>query len=351
VQAAVALIDESDIPDVAAFLARQTRPGEAIVSNLMAPERRLRWLLLENPCRSNDIPLGWKIRNETGVVVGAAICIPFHVGAGEFSAVALMFAKFFVDPDYRGMGLGIFMRFVREGRRFPLFCASTNAKSGELFSRMGGTIIPGMDHTMLGIRRPKPLIEEWIYRRTGRPALAKILSIPAVLAPGRNSQRRRNGSAELRRLQNIDEIAAVGLSTTANILGVVRDRDYLQWRYLSGERATDIYSFRNGGDVARLVVVEEIRSGHRGQIRVLNILDIFPPTNAESAPLLASALAAQYEIRFDVIWFRSQPPDAENALHAAGFVRHTFPAPLGWVIDAANRLPTKQWYLMPGESE
>ena len=89
--------------------------GEAIADVSMTPERRLRWLLLENPNRAHDIPLGWRIRDDAGAVVGAAVCIPLRIGAGEFRTTALMFAKFFVDGEYRGMGLGIFMRFVREG--------------------------------------------------------------------------------------------------------------------------------------------------------------------------------------------------------------------------------------------
>ncbi|HWE04053.1 MAG TPA: hypothetical protein VG326_16730 [Tepidisphaeraceae bacterium] len=347
-------ISEDDIADVARFLARQTRPGEAVGASPMTAERRLRWLLLENPSRASDIPLGWRIRDD-GTVVGAAVCMPFRIGAGDFRATALQFAKFFVDADYRGMGLGILMRFVHEGRRFPLFCTSTNAKSGELFFRLGGSLIAGLDHTMLGIVRPAPLIDEWLFRRTRRPLLARRLAspIPAMMAPARRLARRRDliRGVNLFPLHDVEEAAAIGLPPPAAALAIVRDREYLRWRYFSGERERDVYCFRRKSECDRLVVVEEIRSGYRGQIRVLNVLDIWPPPTPDSTAPLAAALAHRYRGRFDTIWMRGQSPAAEKALGAAGFLRHVFPAPLGWFIDSENRLPTNQWYLMPGESE
>ena len=143
----------------------------------------------------------------------------------------------------------------------------------------------------------------------------------------------------------------MSLPPVTDSLSVVRDPDYLHWRYFSGEGENHVYCFHRKNDRDRLVIVEEIRSGHRGQIRVLNVLDIWPRATPESAVALAAALADKYHARFDAIWLRSQSAATEDALQAVGFMEHRFPAPLGWFIDKENRLPTKDWYLMPGESE
>jgi len=210
-----------------------------------------------------------------------------------------------------------------------------------------------MDHTMLGIRRPRPLVEEWLFRKTCRPAIARFLSMPAAMAPSRKLARLRDevGKSELRRLQNADQIAEMHLPPATNALSVVRDRDYFHWRYFSGARENHVYRFHRKDDQDRLVIVEEIRSGYRGQIRVLNVLDIWPPVTSESAVTLVASLVDKYRCRFDTIWLRGQSAVAEDALRTLGFVQHQFPAPLGWFIDKGDRLPTKEWYLMPGESE
>jgi hypothetical protein len=352
VVSSVGEITETDIPEVADFLARQVRADEAATNNPLPPVDRLKWLLLQNPAFSKDIPLGWRIRSETGCVVGAAICSPFRIGAGEFRATALMFSKFFVDLPYRGMGLGLLLRFVRLGDRFPLFVTSTNAVAGQLFARVGATKIDGLDHTMLAINRLGPLAEEFFHRRLKQPILARILSSPALIA-GRSAGRRLNWPCrgELLPMKNAGDVAGLHLPSSCDALAVVRDRDYVDWRYFTGETDKQVYCFRLAGEADRLVVVNLLRSGYRRQIRVLNVLDIWPPATAVIAESLVMNLQRQYRDKFDALWLRSQPADVEESLRRGGMRQHNFPAPLGWYIDRDNRLPTHRWYLMPGESE
>lgn len=348
--ATVDAISEPEIDDVAGFLARQVRSGEAKISGALSPAQRLRWLLLENPRRAAVVPLGWRIRDNAGAIVGAAVCVPMLIGCGEFRSVALMFAKFFVDPPYRGMGLGILMRFIREGRRFPLFCTSTNAVAGELFQKLGAKPIPQMDHTMLGVARVRPLAEEMLVRRLKQPVVARVLSAPAVVIPGRLPRITGGSLTRLNSTEEVDQLQ-LQLPLPSGRVAVVRDRAYVHWRYFTGERDKHVYCFASKDNQRRLIVVNEVRSGHRGQIRVLNVLDVWPPASADVATPLAAALAQQYAGRFDALWLRSQPPQAENALAQAGFRRHLFPAQLGWFIDKSGMLPPAEWYSVPGESE
>lgn len=394
--ATVSEMREADIAEVAAFLARQVRPGEAVSASPLSPAQRLRWLLIDcperrkietaglapapapaagdqasppapGPMKSQEnprffgqqsahpapaalVPLGWHIRGAAGEIAGAAVCVPFQIGAGEFRCTALMFAKFFVDPAYRGMGVGILMRFVREGARFPLFVTSTNAVAGKLFSGVGARQIDGMDHTMLGIVRPMPLVEEWLYRKTARAAAARLLSLPAGTLPSK-LRASESTPGELRRIESAEDPFLARLPAAIHSLAVIRDRAYLRWRYFAGDADKHVYCFQSKNEEDRLVVVNLVRSGYRGQIRVVNVLDVWPPATEASAPGLAGALARQYRGQFDAIWLRSQPVAAEESMRRVGFIRHAFPAPLGWYIDREKRLPTDQWYLTPGESE
>jgi hypothetical protein len=206
---------------------------------------------------------------------------------------------------------------------------------------------------MLGVARVAPLAEEWAYRRTRRAALARLVSLPARLAPARL---RRTGSTstapgELTRLDSVEQVAALDLPPPGDALAVVRDLDHIRWRYFSGESDVDVLRFSTGAAPDRLVVVNRVTAGHRGQIRVLNVLDVWPPLDPGSAPALGSALADRYRGSFDTLWLRSQPPAAEEALAGAGFVRHLFPYTLGWCMDPGGLLPTRDWYLVPGDSE
>lgn len=342
-------IQATDFAEVAQYLARQVRPGEAVPAASMPPERRLHWLLAENPARIPDVPFGWCLRGPAGDIVGTLLCIPFRVGVAGVTHAALMSCKSFVDEPYRGMGVVLFRSYLRFARQYPLFCTSANAVSGELFARAGGYVIEGTDHTMLGVARPAPLVEEWVYRRVRSSAAARILALPALLAPSRQIGGHDDG--ELFAIHAADEVLELGLSPPESAVAVLRDRAYLQWRYFSGEPGKDVLGFRTPGGETRMVTVTQVRSGYRAQIRVLNVLDVWPPLTTASAPLMVRLLWQQYRGSFDALWLRSQPPAAEEALHRVGFVRHAFPAPLGWCIDPCNLLPSRPWYLMPGESE
>lgn len=349
--AEVADISEGELAEVAEFLARQVRAGEPMSANARHPADRLRWLLVENPARLADVPLGWRIRSQ-GKIVGAALCIPFRVAGGGGSATALMFAKFFVDPPFRGMGLGLLMRFARLGKRYPLFVTSTNAIAGELFAKLGARQIAGMDHTMLGVRRLAPLAEELIYRRVGSPVAARILSIAGLMFSRRQPPMRKSlAIASMKRARSVSDIESVLATTPKDQIAIVRDRDYVHWRYFAGDPDIEVWFLQCDSEPPWMIALNVLRGGYRQHIRILNILDVWPPLSPEALWPLINCLSGEYRDRFDVIWLRSQPASVEAEAQAAGWRRHYFPAPLGWNIDSQPVLPDLPWYLMPGESE
>lgn len=353
-------IAESDFRAVAAFATRFARPGEAVAAEALTPQERLRWVLLENPARADDIPFGWCAREEgSDSITGMLLCVPFRVGMGDFQCTALMASKFYADPNHRGAGIGPLMRFLQQGDRFPLLVTSANQVAGDLYRQCGAQPIEQMDHTMLGVRRIGPLAEEWFFRRTGNRWAARMLSGPAAVL--RKGLRRGIREGKLTLLERgksgmppfcpPEKSVVSPFCARAEVLAVVRDEAYLRWRYFGAGRGKDVYIFSLPGGEDRLVVTRLIRSGHRSQIRVLEVLDLWPPADPQSIGPLVGALVDRYVGAFDVIWLRSQDDETEQALAGIGFARHVFPAPLGWYIDRANLLPGRRWYLMPGESE
>src|SRR5580658_8893799 len=74
----------SELPDVAAFLHRwrTNQAGGAAPRSSLSIERRLRWLLTENPVASEGSPLGYCVRDRTGVIKGTNLCFPSAYRAG-----------------------------------------------------------------------------------------------------------------------------------------------------------------------------------------------------------------------------------------------------------------------------
>src|SRR5947208_1753732 len=87
-------ITPPDLPALAAFLQRHRRPGDVPAPPPLPPEQRLRWLLLDNPARAADIPLGWIMRDPANQIVGAICCVPLTIGAGAYTTTALMSCNF-----------------------------------------------------------------------------------------------------------------------------------------------------------------------------------------------------------------------------------------------------------------
>ena len=342
----------SDLDEAAWFLARESTGADPTSDAAAAASARLRWLMLENPARLDDVPLGWVLRDDRGAIVGAMTCVPGRFAVNGHRFTALMSSNYYVSPSQRGVGLGIFLRYLKLGGRFPLYCTTAGGQSGPLWERFGGFAIADQDHEMLGVAGPGAVVEEAVWRRTGSRWLARAAGGSAVVLP-RGAWRRAAGDAELEELSTVEAVTAIGLPESTEVVSTVRDRAYLHWRYFShGAQHRAMFAYRRAG-AARpsMVVVERVVRGHRGQIRGLTVSDLWGPLPPEDLPLLAGLLDAKYSRSYDMLVIRGQSPARQEALCRAGFVRRGFAAPVAWCIDRAGMLPTRDWYLVPADSE
>ena len=94
---------------------------------------------------------------------------------------------------------------------------------------------------------------------------------------------RSTGTGELQALTLPEKATNPAWPRPQDTLAVIRDADYIRWRYFGKETGKDVYRFRLAGAEDRLVVIRLTRSGYRGHIRVLDVLDLWPQADARSS--------------------------------------------------------------------
>ena len=142
--------------------------------------------------------------------------------------------------------------------------------------------------------------------------------------------------------------AALAAKLTAN-----RDLRYIRWRYFSGRDATvAVFAFRNKQVESRvLVTVNQRPRGYRGQIRTLNVLDIYPAVTPEVCASIVAALIERYRGAMDAIVLRGMDEARQGIFRGLGFMRRQLDAPNGWFLDKSGFLPTRDWYLVPADGD
>jgi hypothetical protein len=342
-------LSEFDIVELAQFIALQSGREPASV------ESHLRWFLLENPARDPQIPLGCGLRSLQGDLVGCILCVPQSFCVQQQTMDIVGSSCFYVDERYRGSGGLIFLKFSELGRKWPLFANSANADAARLWKARGAVPIPYSDHELFGVLRWSALIEEGLIRRNTRETLARIASRPAalLLRPLKRLKLVVGRSEHLVPLTSAEQVAELPIYNLGPELTAKRDLRYIQWRYFSGRDASvAVFTFRNKqveSDV--LVTVNQRSRGHRGQIRTLNVLDIYPSVTPAGCASIAAALVERYRDAIDAIVLRGLDEARQNLFRDLGFTRRQFDAPNGWLLDKSGFLPTRNWYMVPADGD
>ncbi len=353
--ASIEEIRPEDVGAVAACIhteATGAPPPDAALSRAL--EEHLRWVLADNPSNIAGVPWGWLLRSEDRAVVGAMVCVPMRVRCQDWSAVALMSAKWFVNVAYRGAGLGLFLRYLKLGRSYPLFATTAGAQSSPLWIKFGGYPISESDHELVGALRLGPLLEEAVHRKLRSRPLARGSGLAATLMPsGLRSARRAGAGVTIDRLTSADQAAAFERVGPEDVISAVRDRAYLHWRYFSGPQADtrEVLACTMPSGRRALAVTTVATRGYRAQVRTLSVLDLWGNIAPDEHPALAGALARRAAGACDAVVLRSLSAQAHQSLLGSGFVRRAFPQPTTWCIDKAGLAPTRSWYLVPGDAE
>ena len=345
-------IGADDLEPLARFLGREGSGSAEPAAPLVRDATHYRWFLLENPAQPSNVPCGWIAHNAEGAVVGSKFCSAQRFLCAGRVQTLLMGGGFYVASEHRGLGLSLMRRYLEQGQRHALFASTMNEASGALYEHYGGYPIPHTDHEWLGVLHYGPVVEEFLVRRFGRPALARIAARAAGLrlAAVRGAPR-----GELVPVARGAELAGLSIDVPpehAGDISALRDEPFLRWRYFEGpDRTRALFVYRSERGERALLAVNLRARGTRGQVRALMVLDYWGALPAAEIANAARQLAAAYRAQADVIVFRGQPPERQQVLSAAGFLHRALPRAVGVCIDRHGLLPTRAWYMVPADGD
>ncbi len=344
----VVTLTEKDVAEIAIFIASQSgRTRETV-------ESHLRWFLLENPEWHPENPLGFGLRSGDQLV-GCILCSPQAFCFETNKIVFMGSSSFYVHESYRGHGGRIFLQYSRLGTNWPLFGTSANAEAAALWKAVGARPIPYSDAELFGVMHWPPVAEEFVHRRyssriLSRLAASSISNLAGVFRPLKIHDVKPNA---LRSLTSAEQVSDLLIHYRSTKITAWRDLPYIRWRYFSGRDATvAAFAFRSRHlDRDMVVTVNQRTRGHRGQIKTLNVLDVYPEVSVEEWLSIVGALITRYKETVDAIVLRSQNPEQQKAFCDRGFQQRTFDAPTGWFLDKAKLLPTHDWYPVPADGD
>lgn len=169
----------SALPDVAAFLHRW-RSSEAELSpaqkaeTLGSIERRLRWLLIDNPVAKTDSAFGYCLRDGAGVIRGLNLAFPVAFLSGGKPLLGLCSGSFFVEPPARSLGFYLFKKYLSTPGYSFYFASTCNANSGELWRRIGACPVSHSETQYILPLRLDVLIPAYLASRTSSRVTARI---------------------------------------------------------------------------------------------------------------------------------------------------------------------------------
>ena len=342
-------ITPADLEEVARFICRLS----ASTNPLAAAVKRLNWILIENPVRCADDPLGWLLRHPSGELAGCMCCAPQRFCVGATTITLMMANSFYVEDRYRGTGTSIFLKFLQLGRNYPLFVSSANPTVANMWKKLGGYPLGNSDQEVLAMLNYAPLAAESVHRRTRSDLVARVVS--AAVSPLMRARNRFLADAprgELQPLASPEEASALCARHSSDKITGCRDLPFLKWRYFSGvDPATRVFVFRSGAEKEFMIGARLQSRGYKQQIRALHVLDIWGEPDPNSSLAIAGALCREYRGQIDMLVFRCLDSIHTAALTSQGFRIREFSAPIAWCIDKCGLLPTKPWYFVPADGD
>jgi hypothetical protein len=346
--AELAPLAETEISDVARFIAAQSGRGKADL------ESHLRWFLLENPARTREQPLGFALR-ASGELVGCILCSPQAFQNRNEKFVLMGSSSFYVDERYRGHGGRIFLQYSRLANCWPLFGTSANPEAAALWKAAAAHPIPHADGELLGILNWPPVAEEFAHRRMFNRFVSRLAGssgskLATLLHPLKIDRR---GVAALQPLTSAEQVSDLISGSRCEKVTALRDRAYLQWRYFSGQDSSvAIFGFRSEPSRQNiLVTLNQRMRGYRRQIRTVNVLDVYPEISAEEWLKLLGVLIARYSSSVDAIVLRNQSLENRKRFCEQGFHWRAFDAANGWFLDRTKHLPGADLYIVPADGD
>lgn len=311
-------IASSALPDVARFLSRwrddenESSSAQGVFcEDSLSIERRLRWLLLENPVVTDGVPHGYCIRDPCGSIRGLTLCFPAAFLTGDQRLLGLCSGSFFVEPPARTLGYYLFRKYLSSPGCSFFFATTCNANSGPLWRRLGGCAVPNSETEHILPLRLDVMLPALVMVRTSSKVasgMARILgrcTNPVLRLLARQSTKVSiEPSRDWQKLSELFHRHRVADWITSD-----RSPDFLQWRYgeSSPQSPCDIFLFRDQRGNEGWFALGNVLRGRHGQIRGAVLLDAIWPRETMSFQEIFPEILRLVAGKADAIFFRPRP--------------------------------------------
>jgi hypothetical protein len=233
----------SALPDVADFLHRwrsNQAAGAGVLSgqkplpeSSLSIERRLRWLLAENPLATEGSPLGYCVRDRTGIIRGTNLCFPSAFRAGDQWLLGLGSGSFFVEPGVQSMGFYLFRQYLRSPGYSFFFATTCNANSEPLWRMLGGHAVPHSEKEYVLPLRLDTVLPALVSTRTSNGLASDMARLAGRGAnPVLRFLTRRRSALSIEPCRDWEKLSALfRRHRPADHITSDRSAEFLQWRY------------------------------------------------------------------------------------------------------------------------
>jgi hypothetical protein len=303
----------SSLPEVARFLRkwradrdRETAVERVAPEEFASTERRLRWLLLENPHADKVAEHGFCIRDDSGTIRGLDVSFPNGFVAGDRKLLGLCSGAFFVEPEVRSQGFFLFKKHLNS-RGFAFFYAtSCNANSGPVWKSLGASPVEYSNREYVFPLKLDTLLPAVLADRTSNRVVARSAAVAGRCAnPIMQMLARQTSRLTVEPCRDWHKLAHLSCVHRApGLLTTERSPRYLEWRYgeNSPNQPVEIYVFRDSKGNEGWFSLGHVVRGRHGQIQGHILLDaVWPRENIDFRSIFAAALplvAAQTDALF-----------------------------------------------------
>jgi hypothetical protein len=275
-------------------------------------DRRLHWLLVENPLTPDAAgPYGLCIRSASGGILGLLLSFPSAFLAGDQRLLGLCSSSFFVDAPARTLGFYLFKQYLNAPGYSFFFSTTCNANSAALWKAVGAGAVAQSDREYILPLKLDVMLPAALTGRTSRASAAAVARVVGRLAnPVLQWLTRTSPRLTSESCRDWEKLAAL-FRRHRPADGITTDRSaaLLQWRY--GERSPnqpfDIYVVRDERGNEGWFSLGTIVRGRQGQIRGCVLLDAVWPRDKLSFPEILSAILPLAASRADALFLSPRP--------------------------------------------
>ena len=311
-------IHGSALPDVASFLHGWQGPRDEEVSiqrpvreDSLSTERRLEWLLVENPFAIPASHHGLCIRSASGAITGLLLSFPRAFLAGDQRLLGLCSGSFFVEPEARTLGFYLFKRYLNSPDYAFFFSTTCNANSGALWKTLGAADIANSDMEYILPINLDVMLPAFLTGRTSSPLAAAAARVFGRCAnPVLQLLARKAARLVIEPCRDWEKLAALfRRHRSRDWITADRSAALLQWRYgqSSPNFPFDICVFRDTEGNEGWFALGTIVRGLQRQIRGSVLLDAMWPREKMRFRDILPAILHRAASTADGMFFQPRP--------------------------------------------